>query len=74
MDDLQSGRGLAGTMLQNEQLATNVQAIANNLSVATSNLNRLGLWGFLWHKEASRTNAPPRSPQFQSPRQSNETP
>jgi ABC-type transporter Mla subunit MlaD len=59
MDDLQSGRGLAGTVLQNQQLATNVQAIANNLSIATSNLNRLGLWHFLWHKEPLRTNAPP---------------
>src|ERR1035438_6809759 len=37
MDDLQSGRGLAGTVLQNQQLASNVQAIANNLSIATSN-------------------------------------
>jgi ABC-type transporter Mla subunit MlaD len=74
MDDLQSGRGLAGTMLQNEQLATNVQAIANNLSVATSNLNRLGLWHFLWHKEPEplNTNAPPSA--FRSPRQSNEPP
>ena len=71
MDDLQSGRGLAGTVLQNEQLATNVQAIANNLSVATSNLNRLGLWHFLFHKEPLRTNAPPA---LQSPRQSNEPP
>jgi phospholipid/cholesterol/gamma-HCH transport system substrate-binding protein len=61
MDDLQSGRGLAGTVLQNEQLATNMQAIANNLSVATSNLNRLGLWHFLWHKEPPRTNAPPQT-------------
>ena len=59
MDDLQSGRGLAGTVLQNQQLATNMQAIANNLSVASSNLNRLGLWGFLWHKEPLHTNAPP---------------
>jgi phospholipid/cholesterol/gamma-HCH transport system substrate-binding protein len=61
MDDLQSGRGLAGTVLQNQQLATNVQAIANNLAVATSNLNRLGLWGFLWHKEKGppATNAAP---------------
>jgi ABC-type transporter Mla subunit MlaD len=66
MDDLQSGRGLAGTLLQNEQLAANVQAIANNLSIATSNLNRLGLWHFLFHKEALPTNAPPRA--------SNETP
>jgi hypothetical protein len=62
MDDLQSGRGLAGTVLQNQQLATNVQAIANNLSIATSNLNRLGLWHFLWHKEPLRTNAPLSAP------------
>ena len=63
MDDLQSGHGLAGTLLQNEQLATNVQSIANNLSVATSNLNRLGLWSFLWHKEngSPATNAPSRA-------------
>ena len=59
MDDLQSGRGLAGTLLQNQQLATNMQAIANNLTIATSNLNRLGLWHFLFHKEPLRTNAPP---------------
>jgi len=72
MDDLQSGRGLAGTVLQNQQLATNVQAIANNLSIATSNLNRLGLWHFLWHKEPLQTNAPPST--LQSPRASNEPP
>ena len=51
MDDLQSGQGLAGTLLQNEQLSTNVQAIAANLTITTSNLNRLGLWHFLWHHE-----------------------
>ena len=74
MDELQSGQGLAGTLLQNEQLATNVQAIANNLSVATSNLNRLGLWGFLWHKEAGplNTNAPAQS--LLSPRQTEHRP
>lgn len=55
LNDVQSGKGLAGTVLKNEQLATNVQAIANNLSVATSNLNRFGLWGFLWHKEPPKT-------------------
>ena len=50
-DDLQAGKGLAGTLLQNEQLATNVQMIAENLSVTTSNLNRVGLWGIMWsHK------------------------
>jgi phospholipid/cholesterol/gamma-HCH transport system substrate-binding protein len=61
-DDLQSGKGLAGTMLQNEQLATNVQAIAYNIAVASSNLNRLGLWKFLWHHEPPPTNAPAPSP------------
>ena len=57
-DDLQSGNGLAGTLLKNEQLSTNVQAVAANLAVATSNLNRLGLWRFLWHHELPATNTP----------------
>ncbi len=60
MDDLQSGQGLAGTLLKNEQLSTNVQAIAANLTIATSNLNQLGLWHFLWHHELPATNAPPK--------------
>jgi ABC-type transporter Mla subunit MlaD len=58
-DNLQAGQGLAGTVLQNQQLATNVQAIASNLSITTSNLNRLGLWHFLWHREPLPTNAAP---------------
>jgi phospholipid/cholesterol/gamma-HCH transport system substrate-binding protein len=57
-DDLQSGRGLAGTILQNEQLAANVQTIAENLSITTSNLNRVGLWGILWTHKPPATNAP----------------
>jgi phospholipid/cholesterol/gamma-HCH transport system substrate-binding protein len=59
--DLRSGRGLVGTMLESETLATNVQQMANNLTIASSNLNRLGLWGFLWHKEPLHTNASPRA-------------
>lgn len=62
MDDLQSGKGLAGTVLQNEQLATNVQNLTANLAIASSNLNRLGLWRFLWHREPAHTNDPPVSP------------
>jgi phospholipid/cholesterol/gamma-HCH transport system substrate-binding protein len=51
MAGLQSGKGPAGAVLQNEQLSNNIQSIAYNLSVTTSNLNRLGLWGILWaHK------------------------
>jgi phospholipid/cholesterol/gamma-HCH transport system substrate-binding protein len=68
MEDLQSGRGLAGTLLQNEQLATNVQTIADNLAVTTSNLNRVGLWGILWSHKPQATNTAPSA--FQSPRKS----
>jgi phospholipid/cholesterol/gamma-HCH transport system substrate-binding protein len=57
MDNLQSGQGVAGTLLQNGQLATNVQTIADNLAVTTSNLNRLGLWGILWAHKNAATNA-----------------
>jgi hypothetical protein len=56
MDDLQAGRGLAGTLLQNQQVATNAQIIAANLAVTTSNLNRVGLWGILWAHKAPATN------------------
>ena len=61
MDGVQSGKGLAGTMLRNQQFSTNVEVAANNLAIASSNLNRLGLWHFLWHKEpapAPATNTP----------------
>jgi ABC-type transporter Mla subunit MlaD len=54
--DLQAGKGLAGTVLQNPELATNVQSIAANLAVTSSNLNRLGLWGVLWAPKPPRTN------------------
>ncbi len=56
MTDLQSGHGLAGTLLQNEQVATNAQIIAANLAITTSNLNRSGLWGILWSQKAPATN------------------
>jgi phospholipid/cholesterol/gamma-HCH transport system substrate-binding protein len=54
--DLQAGKGLAGTVLQNQELATNVQAIAANLSITSSNLNRLGLWGIMWSHNPTSTN------------------
>lgn len=51
--DLQAGNGLAGALLQNQDLATNVQTIAANFAITSSNLNRLGLWGIMWaHKPA----------------------
>lgn len=75
VNELQSGQGLAGTLLQNQELATNVQAIANNLSVATSNLNRLGLWGFLWHRQPEPPSAiQPTAQPLLSPRQAEQAP
>jgi ABC-type transporter Mla subunit MlaD len=55
--DLKAGKGLAGTVLQNEELATNVQIIAANLAITSSNLNRHGLWGILWSHKPPATNA-----------------
>jgi phospholipid/cholesterol/gamma-HCH transport system substrate-binding protein len=62
LEDLQTGKGLAGNILRNETLATNVQAIANNLAITTSNLNRLGLWGILWSRKPPKANMPPVKP------------
>ncbi len=50
--DVQAGKGLAGKLLQDQQIASNVSEIANNLSITTSNLNRLGLWGVRWSHKA----------------------
>jgi len=51
MDDLRSGQGFAGALLKNEQLSNNVQTVAANLAITTSNLNQFGLWHLLWHQE-----------------------
>lgn len=56
--DVKAGKGLAGVVFQNDEVATNVAAIAENLSITTSNLNRRGLWGILWKQKDARTNAP----------------
>jgi ABC-type transporter Mla subunit MlaD len=67
-DDLRAGKGLAGTLLQNPDLATNVQAIAANLTITSSNLNRLGLWGILWAHKPPATNRPVNPPNPQTTR------
>ena len=61
LDGVQAGKGLAGQLLENEQIAANVSQIVSNLSITTSNLNRLGLWGILWQRKPPRTNASPPS-------------
>ena len=58
--DVQAGKGLAGNVLQNPELATNVSLIVSNLSITSSNLNRLGLWGILWQHKPPKKAAPNR--------------
>ncbi|HXS69715.1 MAG TPA: hypothetical protein VN761_12790, partial [Candidatus Polarisedimenticolia bacterium] len=64
MVDVQSGKGFAGNILRNEQMATNLNTTLYNLSITTSNLNRLGLWRFLWHKEVPPTEKAPAKPKY----------
>jgi len=54
LSDVRDGKGLAGNLIQNERLASDFATIANNLSITTSNLNRLGLWSVLWKKKEPR--------------------
>ena len=64
MTDLQNGRGAAGRILRDEALASDLSAIAQNLSTTTSNLNRGGLWGIMWKQKVPpppKTNAPAKS-------------
>ena len=68
LTDVQAGKGLAGDLLKNEQIATNVSQIAQNLSITTSNLNRLGLWGILWHHKPPRAKEAP-SYQLKTPKE-----
>ena len=58
LDGVQAGKGLAGNLLENEEIASNVSRIVYNLSITTSNLNRLGLWGVLWQHRPPQTNEP----------------
>jgi len=58
VDDLQAGKGPAGSLLKNAQLSNDLSQITFNLSVTTSNLNRLGLWGILWKHKPPRSNEP----------------
>jgi hypothetical protein len=65
---VQAGKGLAGDLLKNEQIATSVSEITSNLSITSSNLNRLGLWGILWQHKQPKTNAPAAFRPLSSPK------
>ncbi len=66
--DLQAGKGLAGDLLKNPELASRVSEIADNLSVTTSNLNQLGLWRILWPRKPPKTNSPAPAEPLRSPK------
>jgi phospholipid/cholesterol/gamma-HCH transport system substrate-binding protein len=55
MNDAHEGKGLVGALIKNPEMAENVSLIASNLSVTSSNLNRLGLWGILWQHKPAKT-------------------
>ena len=42
-----SGKGLAGSLIKNEQLATDMSLIMSNLQVLSSNINNKGLWSVI---------------------------
>jgi ABC-type transporter Mla subunit MlaD len=52
---VQEGKGPAGTLLENQAVATNISNLVANLSITSSNLNRYGLWHVLFHKEKEKT-------------------
>jgi len=56
LDDINQGKGPAGALLRDDHMATNLSQITRNLSLTSSNLNRLGLWGILWSRKPPQTN------------------
>jgi phospholipid/cholesterol/gamma-HCH transport system substrate-binding protein len=56
MEDIKQGKGLAGKLVADEEISQNLSNLTRNLSVTSSNLNRLGLWGILWSKKAPKAN------------------
>jgi phospholipid/cholesterol/gamma-HCH transport system substrate-binding protein len=68
LSDVQQGKGLAGELLRNEKIATNVAEIVQNLSITTSNLNRLGVWGVLWRHKPPKSR-PETGQELKSPKE-----
>jgi phospholipid/cholesterol/gamma-HCH transport system substrate-binding protein len=64
---LQDGKGVAGSLLKDEvlraqtaEMVANMNALASNLSLFSSNLNKKGLWSMLWKPKQAKE-APHRS-------------
>lgn len=67
LEDTRAGKGLAGSLLQDQRVAANFSDIVANLSITSSNLNRLGLWGILWSKKPEKRPETPAG-QLKSPK------
>jgi hypothetical protein len=66
-EDLQAGRGLAGGLLKDEQMKTqmadlisNANLTAESLATFSSNLNKNGIWRMLWKPKVAPTNSSSR--------------
>lgn len=68
LQDLRAGKGPAGRLLSDERMAEDLAQIARNLSITSSNLNRLGLWRLLWKPKPPVTNAPASGTRLAAPR------
>jgi hypothetical protein len=57
MADVQAGEGLAGKLLKDEKMAAKMAEIVSDLSITSSNLNRLGLWRVLFPKHPASSSS-----------------
>jgi phospholipid/cholesterol/gamma-HCH transport system substrate-binding protein len=58
LTDTAHSKGLAGALLYDQTLSSNVYSLVSNLSIAASNLRSNGLWHFLWKPKPSDSPAP----------------
>ena len=58
LTDTAHSKGLAGELLYDRTLASNVSSLASNLAIASANLRSNGLWHFLWKPKPSDNPAP----------------
>jgi phospholipid/cholesterol/gamma-HCH transport system substrate-binding protein len=70
IEEVEAGRGLAGTLVKDQKIANDLSQITGNLSITTSNLNRLGLWGILWQKKTPRQEGTRQAETVRSPKES----
>ena len=59
----EQGKGLAGKLFSDEELASNFAVLSSNLVETSTKLNRNGLWGILWKdKEEKSDDSTPKKP------------